>query len=307
MSEVNQSNLIEVEVEEARADVQDPFAVFRRQSVTSEYMPTSYIPIVMRHHFESSQLCHAYSDNHGIYKIKVKDLIVSSVKNWEYNRPPDMVRCPDIAAYMYDSKKPVDTMFYLSYNNKSNSFDVLDGIHRITALKMLFEENSKPLDLLSPGRFGSGGDARWLFEQWVMVNIRFNASKGQLIETFEMLNKSQAVPELYFRDHKKEKRDMIESIANEWCVKFKKHFSSAANPIGGNTNRNKFVDLLDKIYDKHNIDGTNPGKLRELLEAANRKISQNVPAKASVDARVKCMDTGCFLFLHKNDKLEKLI
>jgi hypothetical protein len=71
----------------------------------------------------------------------IKDLLVDPVKNWEYNRPPDMARCPDIARYIYNSRKPVDTMVYLSFTNIKEVFEVIDGIHRLTALKIIKEEN----------------------------------------------------------------------------------------------------------------------------------------------------------------------
>jgi len=105
----------------------------------------------------------------------------------------------------------------------------------------------------------------------------------------------------------KKKKDIIDTIANEWFVKYKKHFSSSANPISGNTNRNKFVDLLDKLYDKHKIDESNVDKFRIILDDANKDISINIPSKASIDIRVKCRETGCYLFLYKNDKLEEII
>jgi len=285
----------------------DDYTFIRNNFGSSEYIPSRNIPIVMKHYFESSELLFSYNDNHGLYKIKIKDLLVDSVTNWEYNRPPDMERCPDIARYIYNSKKPIDTMIYLSFNNLKETFEVLDGIHRITALKMIKEENSKPLDLLCPGDFGSGNDANWLYNCYIIVNIRFNASLGELIEVFKNLNKSQTVSDLYICDHAKEKRDIIELIVNEWYFKFKKHFSSAANPVTGNTNRTKFSNLLLHLYDKHKIRQSNCEKLKKLLENANIKISKNIPDKVSIDTRVKCRETGCYLFLLKNDVLEEFI
>lgn len=296
--------LLEIIEEQTSTDI---YTSARLPYISSEFIPVSLIHLIMQHHFPSSDLLLSLSDTQGIYKIQVKDLLGDSVKNWAYNRPPDMARCPDIARSIYSSKKPIDTMFYLTYTNKMEIFEVLDGIHRLTSLKIIKEENSKPLELLWPGEFGSNNDATWLYNQYIPVNIRFNATLGDLIEAFTNLNKSQAVPELYIRDHQKEKRDIIDSIANEWYVKYKKHFSSSANPITGNTNRNKFVELLDKVYDKHKIDETTSKKLRKLLEDANIKIMGNIPTKATIDVRVKCKDSGCYLFLYKNDKLEEII
>ena len=153
------------------------------------------------------------------------------------------------------------------------------------------------------GDFGSNNDADWLYNTYLIVNIRFNANLGDLIDIFKNLNKSQTVPELYIKDHTKEKRQIIEIIVNEWFMRYKKHFSSSANPIMGNTNRDKFVELLDKLYDKYNIDETCTNKLKDILNNTNNKLSFQIPSKASLDIRLKCKESGCYLFLYKNDKL----
>ena len=302
--------LLEIQEENEDSTNDNLYSIARKPYLLSEFIPINIIPIVIQHHFESAELILSYNENHGIYKIMIKDLLVDSVKNWEYNRPPDLARCPDIARYIYNSRKPIDTMFYLSFNNSKEIFEVLDGIHRLTALKLIKEENSKPkeensksFDLLCPPEFGSNNDASWLYNQYIIVNIRFNASVGELIEVFKNLNKSQTVTDL-----KKEKREIIDSIANDWYVRYKKHFSSSANPITGNTNRNKFVELLDKLYDKYKIDDeSNGNKLRKILDDANIKIMGNIPSKVSLDTRVKCKESGCYLFLYKNDKLSEII
>jgi hypothetical protein len=283
------------------------YLIAREAYKTSEYIPTSLIDILMSHHFPSSELLLLYNNDHRVYKIPIKELLVDSMVNWQYNRPPDMARCPDIARYIYNSREPVDTMIYVTFNNINDTFDVLDGIHRLTALKLIKQENSKKVDLITPGEFGSNGDATWLYEQYIIVNIRFNSNLGELFEAFQNLNKCQAVPEIYFRDSKREKKDLIESIANDWYVRYKGHFSSSDKPQFGNTNRNKFIELLDKVYDKHNITETNKYLLRDLLETANNKISENIPIKTKETIKSKCKESGCYLFLYKNDVLENFI
>jgi hypothetical protein len=285
----------------------DDYTIMRKTFGSSEFIPSKNIQIVMKHHFESSELLFSYNENHGIYKIKINDLLVDTVINWEYNRPPDMERCPDIARYIYNSRKPIDTMVYLSFNNLKESFDVLDGIHRITALKMIKDENSKPFELLCPGEFGSDNDATWLYNQYLIVNIRFNSTLGELIEVFKNLNKSQTVSELYVCDYSKQKKEIIETIVNEWYFRFKKHFSSSENPVIGNTNRTKFSNLLLHLYDKHKIRQSNCEKLKKILDDANLRVSANIPSKVSIDTRAKCKETGCYLFLLKNDVLEEFI
>jgi hypothetical protein len=281
----------------------DLFTVAYRPYTQSEFIPCALIPMIMEHHFPSAAHLYAFSDTHVLYKIKIKDLLTGPVKNWEYNRPPDLGRCPDIARYIYNSKSVIDTMFYASFNNRKETFEILDGIHRLTALKIIAEENMKPADLLTGGEFGSNSDANWLYEQYVIVNIRFNASLGTLIEIFKTLNKSQTVPDLYIKDQAREKREIIDMIANEWFGRYKKHFSSSASPNLGNTNRNRFVELLDNLYDKNGIDETCPNKLRTLLDKMNQFVAQNIPVKATADMRLKCRESGCYLFLYKNEKL----
>jgi hypothetical protein len=193
-------------------------------------------------------------------------------------------------------------------NNLKDEFEVIDGIHRLTALKIIKDENSKDLELLCPGDFGSNNDANWLYDQYLIVNIRFNSNLGEKIEIFKTLNKAQAVPELYIKDYAREKREIIDSIANEWQIKYKKHFSSSSKPITGNTNRNIFIELLDKLYDEYKINETCSNKLRQKLDVINTQVSFDIPKKATIDTRLKCKETGCYLFLYKNDKLlEKFI
>jgi hypothetical protein len=285
----------------------DKYTISREPYKHTEFIPTSLINMTLTHHFPSAEILEYFTDTHQLCKIRVKDLLGPQVKNWEHNRPPDMARCPDIARYIYNSKKQIDTMIYLTYTNNKECFEVLDGIHRLTALKIIYNENSRPLELLCPGEFGSNNDADWLYNQYIIVNIRFNAHKGELIELFETLNKCQIVPDLYIKDTNKDKRLIIDTIVNDWQENYKNHFQGSDRPILANTNRNKFVDLLDKVYEKYQLDETGEPKLRQLLAEANNKIAGAIPSKASITMRLKCKESGCFLFLLKNDKLEKLI
>jgi hypothetical protein len=271
--------------------------------ITSEFIPNRMIPIIINFYLKDSQIIHSFSNTHILIKVPINNLLQAPIVNWEYNRPPDMVRCEDIARYIYNSKTQIDTMFYASYNNLKKSFEILDGIHRISSIKIIANENKKPLELVCPTDFGSNNDAEWLYNQYIIMNIRFNSSTGELIETFKTLNKSQTVPDLYIRDVVKEKITIIENITNEWQVAYKKHFSSSANPIIGNTNRNLFVSLLDKLYDIYNINESNVYILRGKLQQVNDIIASNIPSNITLNIRVKCRETGCYLFIYKNDKL----
>lgn len=263
----------------------------------SETIPLNSIPIIMEHYFKGSRqiLQLNQSHSHAVYLIEIKYLLNEFVENWKHNRDPDMARIPIIVEKIYNKRNPIETMFYLSFNHKTEKFYVLDGIHRITALKLIKQENLTKL----------GVNANLLFNQHVLVNIRFNFTHGDLCNAFEDLNSCRPVPELYMGKQEEEQEEenkgkIIKNIANDWYHKYKKHFSSSSKPNTGNTNRDKFVDLLDKLYDKHQC--KNENKLREILDLTNEDLSLDNP-KVSIDALYKCKETGCYLFLLKNDKL----
>ena len=272
-----------------------------------EFIPNNIINNLLMIIMPTSEIIHSYSDRHMIIKIKISDLLESPISNWKYNRPPDQIRCADIAKYIYLSKKPLDTMLYVSFNNINQSFDVIDGIHRYTSLKILKENNSKSLDLITGGDYGNNNDAEWLYNSYIILNIRFNAIEGELIELFKNLNKSSPISDLYIRDFVKEKREIIENVANNWQVKFKSHFSSNNKPNKPNINRDRFIDLLQEIYIKYNINEDNKQLLEQVLDRANWNISINIPNKLSETIIDKCKFTGCWLFIYTNDKLIKMI
>lgn len=274
----------------------------------SEFIPNNIIQTVLTTLMPTTKIIHIYSERHFIIKIKINDLLSASITNWTYNRPPDMVRCNDISKYIYLSKSPVDTMLYLNFNNKTKSFDVIDGIHRYTSLKIIKDNNSNSsLDFITPGDYGNNNDAGWLYESHIILNIRFNSTEGELIELFKTLNKSTPIPDLYIRDVVKEKRDIIENLANKWQTKYKAHFSSNNKPNKPNINRDRFIDLLEQIYNKYNINENNKNLLEEVVERANWNISVNIPLRLSETIVKKCKDSGCWLFIYTDDKILKIV
>lgn len=281
-------------------DLLDPYK-------NSEYIPINIINDLLNASFPSFEIIHHYSIHHKIIKITINDLLEASITNWKYNRPPDRNRCNDIAHYIYSSKNILDTMLYLSFNNKTQSFDIIDGIHRYTSLKIIKEHNSKPIDLITPGDFGNNNDAKWLYDSFIIINMRFNALEGEIIELFKNLNKSNPIPDLYIRDASKDKREIIENVANNWQIKYKSHFSSTNKPNKPNINRDRFIDLLDKIYDNYKINEENKQMLEQLLERTNTNISFNIPKNISTQIKEKCSSTGCWLFIYSYDKLINLI
>lgn len=283
------------------------FCELLKPYTNSEFLPTHIINKMLLYAFKSCEIMHEYTSYHKIIKIKISDLISAPIVNWQYNRPPDQTRCYDIARYIYRSKTAVDTMLYLSFNTKNQTFDIIDGIHRFTSIKIIENNNSKPLDLLTPSEFGNNEDAQWLYDSYIIINLRINASEGELIELFKSLNKSNPIPELYIRDVNKCKKDIIESMSNNWQVKYTCHFSSNNSPNKPNINRDRFIDLLEIIYDKYKITEETKSLLESKLELANTNISYNKPKKLTKKVIEKCTKSGCWLFVYNIQELAKMI
>jgi hypothetical protein len=268
-----------------------------------ETIPTDIISSMLRASFPHHILAHAYSAQHQIIKMTIHDLIQGNyITNWEYNRPPDRERCEDIAKYIVASKKPVDTMMYVCLNHKKQKYDMIDGIHRYTALSILFEQ-SKHVDLIT----NEYGDLSQLMNSMILLNVRMNATEGEKTDLFLSLNKSNPVSELYLRNPEKEKQECIEEAVKDWHKKYKSHFSSTNKPNRPNINRDRFMDILSEVYDRLKMTQETMGKLGETMRRVNQMISQNPPKQASAEMQKKCKETGCWLFLYSEDALMNLL
>ena len=302
MNTMNKSNKRELIIMD-----DDEFYELLEPHQNNEYIPTNIIEILLTSSMPSVEIIHSYNDNHKIVKVKISDLLQAPITNWVHNRPPDLKRCYDISRYICYLKKQVDTMFYVSFNNIKQTFDIIDGIHRYKSLKIIKNENSKSLDLITENEFGNNNDATWLYDSYLLLNIRFNSRESELIELFKTLNKSVPVSELYIKDSSKEKKTIIENIVNEWQIKYYDHFSSKPKPNKPNVNRDTFMDLLGKIYDKYDITEENKNVLEQVLNKTNYNISNNLPKKLSTKIIDKCASTGCWLFIYTHEQLLKMI
>jgi hypothetical protein len=268
-----------------------------------ETIPTDIISSVLRASFPHHILVHAYSAQHQIIKMTIHDLIQGNhITNWVHNRPPDQERCEDIAKYIDASKKPVDTMMYVCLNHKKQKYDMIDGIHRYTALSILFEQ-SKHVDLIT----SEYGDLSQLMNSMILLNVRMNATEGEKTDLFLSLNKSNPVSELYLRNPEKEKKECVEGIVKSWQTEYKSHFSSTNKPNRPNTNRDRFMDILSEVYDRLKLTQETTAKLGETIHRVNQMISHNIPKQTSTEMQKKCKETGCWLFLYSDDALMNLL
>jgi hypothetical protein len=228
------------------------------------------------------QLLHEYSPTHKLFKTTVADFLAMPVKNWRYNRTPDKARCREIAVHL--QSKPIETVFYLASQKDKDIYEILDGIHRYTALKMV------PIDYIT-------GEITY-----VLLNIRYDATEGELVDFFKSLNKSIPVPDLYLQNPDQVKRDVIQIIVDRWEFRYSQHFSTSFKFQRPNMNRTVFVNLLDDIYEKY--DDLDAVELEEKLMRYNEVVRQQFEGETIPKTAIeKCGRSGLWLFMVGYDGL----
>jgi hypothetical protein len=281
-------------VEEEKMTIDSLLSPFKQRESIDTIAIQYVISLLLPHAIE----LHSYSDFHCIIKTTIQDIMDAPIVNWKYNRPADLVRCEDIALDMKKSGKPVDTMLSMSFNKSIKSFEVIDGIHRYTALRHIYE---------STGASESGITKGGLFQSFIIINLKFNQSKDELSHWFQTLNKSISVSELYNGNSSKVKKDYIELLCSRYQLRYTTHFQASKKPNKPNINRDTFMNILNAVYDTLELTEENKERLEILLEDINEHISEHPPKKVTDAALQKCERTGCYLFLESEERLIELL
>lgn len=318
--------------EEETQDTQQPqqpqqtYDEFRNIYRRDNYIPSTHIGIVFSHNFPNSTIIHDINEDIKLCNVKILDLLNTHVINWEFNREPDEVRVPEIARHIYESRKQINTHFYLNYNFKYDRFEIIDGTHRYWALKMLKSLNDENGIIIDERLRNSDGENKttwfnstenidWLLNSFVIIQINFKSTKNELIALRDDINHSQPMP-IEIRENLQdiEKNGIVNKIADEYINRYKQWFAKSNDDTylrnNRKTNRDKFVVLISKIYDKYKININRVGTLQQRLEMANNKIRielQENKIKCKQSIKNKCYETGCYLFLYRHDKLEEFI
>jgi hypothetical protein len=238
---------------------------------------------------------HHFSAEHQLVKLCVGTLMQLPVCNWEYNRPPDAVRCADMAPYLAKPHTHLLQPFYVFYDTKANMYHILDGIHRYTALTMV-------------------AAAEEVQQKLVCLHLFTDVSKGVLVDVFENINKTIPVPELYVKvgKHVSSEISVIEDIVADYTRRYKAHFSPNATFCAPNVNREAFVNLLTDLYEIHHI--KDAGGLEKILQHTNKVIrdrveaglhTRSLPHKFSEKQKEKCRKSGLYLFLYNCELLKQ--
>jgi len=239
----------------------------------------------------------SHCDRHQTYKIRMKKFVKLNMKRWQFNRPANMERATEIAESLFGKKQPLFFVFQCIYNQEEGLFEIIDGIHRYFALKQLN-------NMLEENEINS-----WFYNSYMLIEIKYNYTKGEYIDWFETINKCTPVSEIY-TNSQDEKKEIVEEVVNIYYSKYNSHFKGT-NPNIPNTSREKFTELVLYICNNFNILSENKKCILKILEDINNQIIdivktnnlKKINPKITEKSLKKCNDTGLYLFLAKPERL----
>lgn len=201
----------------------------------------------------------------NVYAVPMKIFKTLDVRQWKYNRPPDMSRVPEIHKWMKEFNR-MDGVLNLAYI-QSEGLVCFEGNHRRLALE--------------------GLDIK------VLLDIVWNATHDIVKHEFQRLNKSVCVPDLYVVENDSSLRVQIEEAVSAFRKKYPTHESSSGRPIRPNFNRDKLTDEFTRLQKELHI---SVPELVERLEKLNEKYKTKDRSKLSPNTQLKCGLSDLWLF-----------
>jgi len=203
--------------------------------------------------------------NTNVYAIPMSIYKTLDVKQWKYNRPPDMNRVPEIHAWMSQFNR-MDGVLNLAYI-LGEGLACFEGNHRRLAVEGL--------------------------DIHVLVDIVWDATHEIVTHEFRRLNKSVCVPDLYITDNTASLRVEIEDAVAEFRKKYADHESTSGKPQRPNYNRDNLTDNITRLQRELTVPVC---ELMSRLRDLNDKYSLKDKSKLSAKIQAKCEDSGLWLF-----------
>lgn len=188
------------------------------------------------------------------------------VKQWKYNRPPDMSRVPEIHEWMKQFHR-MDGMLNLAYVI-GQGLVCFEGNHRRLALK--------GLDNIL-----------------VFCHILWDVTDEDVKHDFVRINKSVSVPDIYVVETDASLRVEIEDAISAFRKKYKQYETSSARPCRPNFNRDKLTDDITRIQKETCLPVS---EIMKRLELKNEEYKTRDMTKLSDSIKAKCEKHGLWLF-----------
>lgn len=213
--------------------------------------------------------------NHIGYLINWK-LITPLCKKWSLNRDSDQNRVNELVQY-YNNGGYVPLFLHLA--ETEDGLVCYDGNHRREMMNILN------------------------YNGICIIDIIFNATKDQLIDAFNNLNKSIQVPLVYLETTNNTIKDDLITLVKSYEEKYKPFVSTSSRCHSPNFNRDTLMDNLYSIYQSFNNSIT-VQELRILLERLNSEYSKGNLCQPHNSYRSsiieKCKKYNLWLFINRS-------
>ena len=201
----------------------------------------------------------------NVYGIPMSVFKSLDVKQWKFNRPPDLSRLDEKRSWMAEFKR-MDGLLNLAYIS-GEGLVCFEGNHRRLALD--------GLDII------------------VLVDILWDVSDEIVVHEFRRLNKSICVPNLYVSENHHAVRESVEKAVREFRKKYPSMESTSGRPQRPNFNRDK---LTDELFRAHKELGISIEDLMLKLNSLNETLKLSDKSKLSDSIKQKCEKSGLWLF-----------
>ena len=201
----------------------------------------------------------------NVYAIPMDVFRSLDIKQWKFNRPPDITRLAEIRSWMTEFKR-MDGVLNLAYIS-GEGLVCFEGNHRRLALD--------GLDIT------------------VFADVLWDVTDEIVVHEFRRLNKSICVPDLYVTENHYAVRENIEKAVQEFRKKYPSMESSSGRPQRPNFNRDK---LTDELFRLHKELGISIEDLIIKLNLLNETLKVSDKSKLSDSIKQKCEKSGLWLF-----------
>jgi len=226
-------------------------------------------------------------DDSSFVGVSAKNLFKLTIINWEKNRPPDMTRIPPMIK-QFKKQNYVDGYIYLA-KDENGVYHCYDGIHRLVALKELYDSSS---DIPLYHR--------------CMLHIS-DYDENYIEQKFKLLNKCVPVPELYTEaSYTLDLKDRVEYVVKQTQQNYPKHFSAKKRPQKIHENRDGMIDKVTEfLQNNKELLRFSKEQLYDMcITQFNNYMKEKINfVKITKGQRDKCILNDCYLFIEKKWEL----
>jgi hypothetical protein len=208
-------------------------------------------------------------------------------EQWKYNRTLNPDKVEEIKNSI-TGKMLINTILHLFHciENGIEKLICYDGNHRRSALISLFNENGINMKVICH----------------IHKNIRPENIENEIAFNFNQINQNSPIPDMYLdivnnlanpeiTELLVAKKDIIETVFEEYKIRYKSCYVKSAKPRRPNFNDTKFKDLCNRYAFKTSLE------LKQQLEQLNAYNKAKDNTGISENITNKCNISNCYFFI----------